>query len=156
MTVDEYASAYQRNFPVVVGFFVSRGLSCDDAREYVQAAWAKGWERKEQLRNPRCLLPWIISIARNIYLTNLKRSLQESKICRRLMRDQFLSSTTLDSQRILAWSTPRSRTILEAYYVHGLSVLEIATAENVSQAAVNGRLARARKHAQQKFRAQAL
>ena len=52
MTKEEYGKAYQRGFNLTVRFLVSRGLSYDAALDTAQAAWAKGWERREQLRDP--------------------------------------------------------------------------------------------------------
>src|SRR5258708_37060761 len=73
MTTEEYGRAYQRGFNLTVRFLVSRGLSYDSALDTAQAAWAKGWERREQLRDPSLVLTWTNSIALNIHRTFLRR-----------------------------------------------------------------------------------
>ena len=51
--------------PVV--FSVSRGAALEEAEEIAQAAWARGWEYREQLRDPGLVSYWVNSIARNLY-----------------------------------------------------------------------------------------
>ena len=67
MTNEHYGKAYQKGFDRTVRFLVSRGLSYDAALDTAQAAWAKGWERREQLRDPNLVLTWTNSIALNLH-----------------------------------------------------------------------------------------
>jgi len=39
----------------------------DEAEEIAQAAWVRGWEYREQLRDPGLVGYWVNSIARNLF-----------------------------------------------------------------------------------------
>lgn len=150
MTSEEYAEAYRRGFNLAVRFWVSRGVSYDDAVESVQAAWAKGWERRDQLRQPASVLPWIISIAGNMRKTLLRQQQKEV-----LRNDPQAATNTsnaaaIDAQRVLQESKPLHRAVLEAHYMHGLTAQEIAEAEGVSEGAIRLRLLRARRNVKKK------
>lgn len=150
MTSEEYAEAYRRGFNLAVRFWVSRGVSYDDAVESVQAAWAKGWERRDQLRQPASVLPWIISIAGNMQKTLLRQQQKEV-----LRNDPQAATNTsnaaaIDAQRVLQESKPLHRAVLEAHYMHGLTAQEIAEAEGVSEGAIRLRLLRARRNVKKK------
>lgn len=150
MTSEEYADAYQRGFNLAVRFWVSRGVSYDDAVESVQAAWAKGWEHREELRQPASVVPWIISIAGNIRKTLLR---QQQK---NLPKNQEAASTisshaaAIDAKKVLDKSKPLHRAVLEAHYMHGLTAQEIAKSEGVSEGAIRLRLLRARRNLKKK------
>jgi RNA polymerase sigma factor (sigma-70 family) len=145
MTSEDYAEAYRRGFNLAVRFWVSRGVSYDDAVESVQAAWAKGWERRDQLRQPASVLPWIISIAGNMRKTLIRQQQKE------VLKDDPQATTTsseaaaIDARKVLEQSKPLHRAVLEAHYMHGFTAQEIAEAEGVSEGAIRLRLMRARR-----------
>lgn len=149
MTAEDYTRGYTCRFDVIVRFFLSRGVPYDEAVECVQAAWAKGWERREQLRDSTRVMPWIISIARNLRNTSLKEHLRESAAFAELSRSEEHGRMEPDAQRILERCEPSFRAILEAHYVQGLTAREIAAAEHISNAAAHARLTRARRNAKQ-------
>ena len=68
-TSEQYGSAYRKR---LCALLVMRGLSCDSAQETAQAAWARGWERRGQLRNSGTVVTWINSIALNMHRTSLR------------------------------------------------------------------------------------
>jgi RNA polymerase sigma factor (sigma-70 family) len=149
MTAEDYTRGYRGRFDLIVRFFLSRGVPYDDAVECVQAAWAKGWERREQLRDSTRVMAWIISIARNLRSTSLKEHRRESAAFKELPRSEEQGLTELDAQQILERCDPQCRAILEAHYFEGLTAREIAAAENISNAAAEARLTRARRNAKQ-------
>src|SRR3979490_857073 len=67
MQAPAYAEAFQNGFGATRRFLISRGAPVDDAEEIAQAAWARGWEYREQLRDPSLVGYWVNSIARNLY-----------------------------------------------------------------------------------------
>jgi RNA polymerase sigma factor (sigma-70 family) len=147
MTSEEYAAAYERSFDTAVRFFLSRRVSRDDAVECVQAAWAKGWERRDQLREPSLVLPWIISIARNLRNSVLRRELRLTISPERLVGGTRHELTGIIAKELLERSRPADRTILEAYYIEGHTMEEIAQAVRISEGGVRLRILRARKRA---------
>jgi RNA polymerase sigma-70 factor, ECF subfamily len=136
MTSEEYALAYERGFNTVVRFFLSRGVSYDQAVESVQAAWVRGWERRHQLRQPDAVLPWIISIARNLRNTDLREREHAPVEEASTVTCQTVHLSAIDARRVLDRSKPGERTVLEARYVQGFTVREIAEAEGISKVAV--------------------
>jgi RNA polymerase sigma factor (sigma-70 family) len=150
MTSEEYAEAYRRGFNLAVRFWVSRGVSYDDAVESVQAAWAKGWERRDQLRQPASLLPWIISIAGNIRKSVLRQQQREISGDESRAASKPADAASIDARKVLKESKPLHRAVLEAHYMQGLTALEIAEAEGVSEGAIRLRLLRARRNLKKK------
>src|SRR5262249_60184024 len=73
MNCYEYGEAYEAGFDRTVRFLISKGARGDGAQEAAQAAWVRGWERLEQLRNHSRLSTWINSIAPNFYRSFLSR-----------------------------------------------------------------------------------
>src|SRR5258708_2473749 len=67
MTRDKYGQAYQTGFDRTIRFLISQGLSGDYARDIAQAAWVRGWERLNQLRNEPMVFTWVNTIALNFY-----------------------------------------------------------------------------------------
>ena len=64
---NSYAEAFQNGFGATRRFLVSRGAPIDEAEEIAQAAWARGWEYRAQLRDPGLVSYWVNSIARNLF-----------------------------------------------------------------------------------------
>jgi DNA-directed RNA polymerase specialized sigma24 family protein len=152
MTSEEYATAYKRSFDTAVRFFLSRRVSYDDAVECVQAAWAKGWERRDQLREPSLVLPWIISIARNLRNTVLRQELRVAISPERFVGGTGDDFTGIIAKELLERSKPADRTLLETYYIEGHTMHDIAQAECISEGAVRLRMLRARKRARASVR----
>ena len=61
-----FAEAYRHAFHATQRFLRSFGYSLEIAEEMAQAAWAKAWQHRRQLRNPESVAPWVNSIALNI------------------------------------------------------------------------------------------
>lgn len=144
MTTEEYGRAYQKGFNLTVRFLVSRGLSYDSALDTAQAAWAKGWERREQLRDPRLVLTWTNSIALNIHRTYLRREPQTQTLPD-LPEPARMNVAAIDVKRILNACKPNDRAVLEGHYIEGFKVQEIARKHGWSETAVRIRLLRARR-----------
>lgn len=150
MTKEEYGKAYQRGFNLTVRFLVSRGLSYDAALDTAQAAWAKGWERREQLRDPNLVLTWTNSIALNIHRTFLRREPQTQTLPE-LAATPRLNVAAIDAKRILNSCKPNDRIVLHSHYIEGYKVQEIAEQHGWTETAVRIRLLRARRSVEKKL-----
>jgi len=150
MTNEEYGRAYQKGFNLTVRFLVSRGLSYDAALDTAQAAWAKGWERREQLRDPSLVLTWTNSIALNIHRTYLRREPQTQTLPD-LQAPPRLNIAAIDVTRILESCKPNDRAVLEGHYIEGYKVQEIARQYGWSETAVRIRLLRARRSVERRL-----
>jgi RNA polymerase sigma factor (sigma-70 family) len=150
MTTEEYGNAYQRGFNLTVRFLVSRGLSYDAALDTAQAAWAKGWERRAQLRDPNLVLTWTNSIALNIHRTYLRREPQ-TQVLPELAAPPRLNVAAIDAKRILNNCKPNDRIVLHSHYIEGYKVQEIAEKHGWTETAVRIRLLRARRGVEKKL-----
>lgn len=150
MTTDTYAQAYQRGFDYTVRLLVARGAQCDTAREAAQAAWVRGWERLEQLRNERMVNAWVNTIALNF----LRRTLRNEGTLQALTERPAsggIDLAAIDLTRILSFCRPHERALLERY-LQGMTTAELAEADGVTETAIRIRIMRARRAA--RFRAE--
>ncbi len=144
MTQEEYGTAYQSGFNLTVRFLVSKGLSYDAARETAQAAWAKGWERLGQLRNPSMILTWMNSIALNIHRSYIRRE-PLLQTLPELSTSPKVNLAAIDVRRILKCCKQNDRMVLQWHYLEGYKVQEIAQQQGWTETAVRIRLLRARR-----------
>jgi len=67
MKQSEYGAAYENGgFAKTQRLLISMGVSPHDADEISQAAWARGWEYIDQLRDSSLVCFWVNSIALNL------------------------------------------------------------------------------------------
>jgi RNA polymerase sigma factor (sigma-70 family) len=144
MTREDYGAAYQKGYEMTVRFLVSRGSARDTAEEFAQAAWVRGWERIEQLRDASMVFRWLNTIAWNILRADSRRPpfLQ-------ILFDVPTGSKTnlaeIDLRKILKSVKPNDRVILHRFYVEGFKVREIAEQQGCSETALKIRLLRVRR-----------
>jgi DNA-directed RNA polymerase specialized sigma24 family protein len=150
MTRENYGEAYQQGFEKTVRFLLSRGASWERARETAQAAWVRGWERLQQLRDDEMVGTWVNTIALNAY-----RGLLRNEHARRTQPELATGSgikvaeidlAAIDMARILRICRPCDRVLLEQQ-IHGRTAEEIAQEQGVTQTAVRIRFMRARQSA---------
>jgi DNA-directed RNA polymerase specialized sigma24 family protein len=145
MTRESYGKAYQQGFGVTIRFLLSRGVRWERASEAAQAAWAKGWERLDQLRNEDMVVTWVNAIAINVYRRAL-RSEPEWQALPELRTMPRVNTAAIDMARILKVCCPRDRALL-SYQMNGLTCSEIARMRGMPESAVPIRLLRARRAA---------
>ena len=75
MQREDYATAFQTGYGATRRFLISRGAPKDEAEEIAQAAWARGWEYRDQLRDPGLVGFWVNSIARNLFRARFRAPL---------------------------------------------------------------------------------
>lgn len=144
MTRDEFGQAYQQSYNMTVRFLVSKGLSFDAAQETAQAAWAKGWERLAQLRDPSMVLTWMNSIALNIHRSYIRREPLLQTLPEISAAPQ-VNLAAIDVRRILKCCKRNDRVVLQRHYLEGYKVQEIAKQNGWTETAVRIRLLRARR-----------
>jgi DNA-directed RNA polymerase specialized sigma24 family protein len=146
VTRSAYGQAYQAGFERTIRFLISRGAPRDGAQEAAQAAWVRGWERLNQLRNDEMLLTWVNTIALNIY----RRVRQTEERCRQPLPELYsrlrIDMAAIDIARILKFCRPRERRLLELQ-MQGVTTKEIARHNGVTETAIRIRLMRARRAA---------
>lgn len=147
MTREEYGEAYKKGFDGTVRFLKAHRANFDTAREVAQIAWTRGWEKIDQLRDPRRVAEWVNKIAIREYISLLrrKRPVQLSEIEREpALSAAGLAPATIDVRRAMGDCKPRPRQLLEARYWMGWSTRELAKGMGTSEDAVRNALSRAR------------
>ena len=145
MTGEEYGQAYKRGFDLTIRFLLSRGAPGDRAREVAQAAWARGWERLNQLRDKNLIFTWVNTIALNMYRSVL-RSEPAYHALPELVTKAGINLAAIDVARILKICRPCDRMLLEQQ-MQGATTEELARKQGVTETAIRIRLLRARRAA---------
>jgi RNA polymerase sigma factor (sigma-70 family) len=147
MTSEGFGQAYQKGFKQTVRFLLSRGVQRDFADEAAQAAWVRGWERREQLRNESVVFTWVNSIALNVYRRLIRREMAHASLPDLHEPTVSIHVAAIDVARILEFCRPSDRELLEQQYVNGVTTEEIAREHGVTKTAIRIRLLRARRDA---------
>jgi DNA-directed RNA polymerase specialized sigma24 family protein len=121
-------------------------LPAQEASEAAQAAWAKGWEYRHQLRDPGRILSWLNTVAINMYRGVRRRApvlgdLPEVAVAPRV------NLAAIDAKRLLARCSKRDRLMLEAVYMQDMRAIDIARHQGWNESSTRVRLARARARA---------
>jgi DNA-directed RNA polymerase specialized sigma24 family protein len=145
MTAERYGEAYTSGFDRTVRLLVSRGAQQEAAREAAQAAWVRGWERLEQLRDDEMVVNWVNTIAMNVYRQSVRRQTVSVPLSD-LPGGTAIDVVKLDLERVFRVCRPAERVLLEKQR-NGVSAREIARQEGVTETAIRIRLLRARRAA---------
>jgi RNA polymerase sigma factor (sigma-70 family) len=141
MQRNEYAQAFEEGYPATLRFILARGAPFEEADEIAQAAWARGWEFRHQLRDPGLVSFWVNSIARNLFRARFRAPLQTE------MEDSSAAYTlnieAIDVVRLLDRCSERDRALLERS-LEGYSAEEIARTEGITPTGIRVRLLRIR------------
>jgi len=138
----EYSDAFQNGYSATRRFLLSRGAALDEAEEIAQAAWARGWEYRDQLRDPSMVSFWVNSIARNLFRARFRTPpmLPIEGI------DPFYTMSLeeqIEVHRILDLCPKRDRALLEKS-LEGYSAEEMARDEGISSTGIRVRMLRIR------------
>lgn len=144
MTRENYGAAYLIGLECTTRFLLSRGVLRDNAKELAQAAWARGWEQLNQLRDESTVTSWINTIALNSYRRAVER--QNISVRTRVSDTTMIDLAAIDLARILDLCRPSDRLLLEQR-LSGVTTKEIAERQRISEAAVRVKLLRARRTA---------
>jgi RNA polymerase sigma-70 factor (ECF subfamily) len=152
MTREGFGQAYQKGYELTVRFLLSRGVKRDSADEVAQAAWVRGWERREQLRNESLVVTWVNTIALNVYRSFIRREFLNESFADSVDKTVSINVAAMDVKTVLRMCRPNDRRLLEAS-MRGLSTKEIARQQGTSETAIRIRLLRARRDARSRLEA---
>ena len=142
---EDYAHAYKEGYSKTVRFLASSGAPLDLAEEVAQAAWARGWERLNQLRHAQALYFWVNSIAKNLLRSNFRRQQLSSELLETSLVINPLESEPIDARRMFEGCTESERQLLQLYYVEGFTSQELSGTLGLSAVGVRVRLTRLKK-----------
>ena len=138
----DYAAAFENGYGATRRFLLSRGAGFDEADEIAQAAWVRGWEYREQLRDPALVGYWVNSIARNLYRARFRgvtlTTLEGIDPSYHMNLD-----SEIEMHHLLDRCPRRDRRLLEKN-LEGYSAEEIARIEGITPTGIRVRLLRIR------------
>jgi RNA polymerase sigma factor (sigma-70 family) len=144
----EYSEAFETGYGATRRFLLSRGAPLEEAEEIAQAAWARGWEFRDQLRDPGLVSYWVNSIARNLFRARFRAPIQTEI-------DDTNAVYTLDLDaievgRLLDRCPQQDRELLKQS-LEGYSAEEIARTEGITPTGIRVRLLRIRQMLREKL-----
>ena len=149
MRREDYATAFQTGYGATRRFLISRGAPKDEAEEIAQAAWARGWEYRDQLLDPGLVGFWVNSIARNLFRARFRAPLAVP-----LQQGQNVSYgidlDAIELGRLLDRCSGRDRALLEQS-LQGYSAEEIARNSGITPTGIRVRMLRVRQALRQKI-----
>lgn len=113
----------------------------EDAEEIAQAAWVRGWEYRDQLRDPRMVSFWVNSIARNLFRARFRGPLKVP--IDGLHPSYTMDLGALEIDRLLDRCPRKDRNLLEQSLA-GYSAEEIARGAGITSTGIRVRLLRIR------------
>ena len=145
VTKSNYGFAYQAGFEATVRFLLSKRVPAEIAEETAQAAWSRGWERIDQLRDEELLRTWVNAIALNMYRRSARDESRNQPLLER-SGGVGVDVAAIDLGRLLSACCSSDRALL-LQHLHGWTTSEIAREAGASETAVRLRLMRARRAA---------
>jgi RNA polymerase sigma factor (sigma-70 family) len=143
LSTSQFEAAYSSYFHQTVNYLRARGSSREWAEELAQAAWARGWECRAQLKDAAAVQSWVIAIARN--LRNLDfRNARSTELLTENSATVQPDPRPLFLQQILRPLSRSDRALLVATYVNGCTSRELGPLLGISPVAVRVRVARAK------------
>ena len=146
----EYGKAYETGRNQTVSFLISRGLNEDEAREKAQAAWAKGWERRYQMKDKKKALAWVNTIALNLYRSSYIRESRYERM-REFPVQPHISTAAFDLRNKIEECRKKDNEILKLRYFMGFGIKDLAHRYGCTETAVRVKLLRARRNLKGKF-----
>lgn len=143
----DYATAYRRGFESTRRFLLSRGIEPLRAEEIAQAAWTRGWERRDALRDPDRVVQWVNTIALNVFRNRLRRTRETAELPLDLVSKSRVNAASVEASKALKACNRTERALLVDRYVKGYSSKEVAEKYHLSPVAVRVRTMRARRKA---------
>ena len=144
MTREQYSSAYNSGFARTVRLLHYRGLAREHAEEIAQAAWAKGWEHRTDLRDPTRVDNWVNTIALNGFRNTFRKPWTFVELPE-IPTEHKISASAIDVRRALEKCDVRDRELISGHYFEGYTCEELGHREHCTAVAVRVRLWRARR-----------
>lgn len=143
----DFAQAYRDGFKSTWRFLLSRGINPARAEEFAQAAWSRGWERRESLRDSNRIVEWVNTIALNVFRNKLRRRRETAELPLHMEGKSGVSTARVEVEKALSVCGGSERELLVDRYVKGYSSQETADRHGLTPVAVRVRTMRARRKA---------
>jgi RNA polymerase sigma-70 factor (ECF subfamily) len=152
MTTEAFAEAYREGWTKTVRFLISKGVNHDTALEVAQDAWGKGWMRRAALLKPSAVIPWVNSIALNIFRSRIRRQPVDGDVPEQHVRPMATPEST-DVVRVLESCDQEERELLAAT-AEGYTSHDLARILGCKPSTIRVRLMRLRRRLEPRLRSQ--
>lgn len=149
MTRNDFADAYRKGLTKTVRFLLSRGVNRDTAEEVAQDAWGRGWLRRDSLRKQSAVIPWINTIALNIFRSRIRRQPVDDDVPEQPVRP-MATPERADVRKILESCDPEELELLAAT-VEGYTSHDLARIKGCKPSTMRVRRMRLRRRLQSKL-----
>lgn len=155
ITVEQYWAEYQKKFENTVRQAMRVGsFTRDDARDLAQSGWLRGSQRLHQLRNTNAVGNWVNTITLRSGRELRARTTREVPWPDRddsLSTEPAINVEHIDLRRALESSSSRDVQILRLVFIDGVPRSQVAKIMNISKAAVNSAIWRAKEELRRKL-----
>jgi len=141
MKPTDYAEAFESGYGATRRFLLAHGAPIEDAEEIAQAAWVRGWEYRDQLRDPNMVGFWVNSIARNLFRARFRAP--STTPIEGLNPSYTMNLESIELRRMLDRCPRRDRNLIERS-LEGYSAEEIARSAGITSTGIRVRLLRIR------------
>jgi len=149
-----FIEALTRHQPALEAFCHAQVARREDAREVLQATCVKLWQKAAEWNPDTSFLPWAFAVARFVALSHLRDKMRDRLVLDEdvvlAMADETNAAAAGYSERrealdeCLKRLQPEQRGVLDAHYLEGRSVSEIARAKGRGESAIKMTLLRMR------------
>ena len=143
---NNFAQAYADGFLSTLRLLIAKGIRREEAEEFAQSAWSRGWEAREQLKEPAKIVAWVNSIALRL-MFGAKRKAKRFRELDDAYQGQQAPAPVLfrlDAVRLLNKCSKLDRSLLVDRYAGGMNMEEIAERHGLSCTATRVRIHRSR------------
>jgi DNA-directed RNA polymerase specialized sigma24 family protein len=141
MRREEYGDAFAAGYGATRRFLLAHGAPIEDAEEIAQAAWVRGWEYRDQLRDAKMVNFWVNSIARNLFRARFRGPVKVP--IDGLNPCYSMDMAALELRRMMERCPRRDRDLL-MQTLEGYSAEEIAREVGITPTGIRVRLLRIR------------
>lgn len=151
---DWFASLYRRHLAPVNAYCVRR-VGAADAGDAVARVFAVAWDKRDEMPEQGDELAWLYAVARNVVRHQWRSSARALKLLEKVARLRPVS--TLDTETVvleraeheqvrnaLATLSESDQEVLRLFAWEGMTIREVAAITDLSEAAAEKRLARAK------------
>ena len=147
MSPETFGIAYEKGFAATIGFLLYRGARREEAEELAQAAWARGWEARAQLKEESRIVAWVNSIAyRNLCNARRRggRFAELMEACAAAVSGGDRVRSRVDCEKLLGLCDGLDRKLMVERYLEEREIGEVAQRTGMTEVAVRVRLHRCR------------
>jgi RNA polymerase sigma factor (sigma-70 family) len=140
-----FGEAYAKGFCRTVGFLRKYGANNEDALEFAQRGWVRGWEQLWRLKDERLVVEFVNAIALNLMRDAFRRERRTQRLAHdyELVGSSEINLEVLDLRRARQCLNAHQNLVLQLVY-EGSTCAEVARRLDTTTEAIWAELSRTR------------